>query len=164
MADNGITIVLAGIEGENGEEKAALNVMNWNWGMSNYPQDRSDGGLSSGTAQVSGINFQKQFCKGSPIIMKYLTTGKHFSTGTLEMRKSTGKPTPEVFLKVDLTNVFVATYTTGSDGSTDEMVENVSLVFESMNVAYHPQKTPDGSLDAAIEFTYDRSTKKTGKE
>jgi len=161
MADNGITIVLEGITGEAGTEKAALNVMNWNWGMSNYPQDRSDGGLSASTAQVSGINFQKQFCKGSPIIMKYLTTGKHFTTGTLEMRKSTGKANPEVFLKVNLTNVFVATYSTGSDGSTDEMVENVSLVFETMNVAYHPQKTENGALDAAIEFNYNRTSKST---
>lgn len=161
MADNGITIELQGIEGEAGTEKAALNVMNWNWGMSNYPQDRTDGGLSASTAQVSGINFQKQFCKGSPIIMKYLTTGKHFKTGKLEMRKSTGKADPEVFLTVNLSNVFIATYSTGSDGSTDEMVENVSLVFESMDVAYRPQKTVDGSLDAAIEFNYDRTKKQT---
>ena len=161
MADNGITIVLEGIEGEAGTEKAALNVMNWNWGMSNYPQDRSDGGLSASTAQVSGVNFQKQFCKGSPTIMQYLTSGKHFATGKLEMRKSTGKTTPEVFLSVSFTNVFVATYSTGSDGSSDEMVENVSLVFESMHIDYFPQKTQGGGLDAAISFDYDRTSKTT---
>jgi type VI secretion system secreted protein Hcp len=161
MADNGITIVLEGVEGGAGTEKAALNVMNWNWGMSNYPQDRSDGGLSASTAQVSGINFQKQFCKGSPTIMQYLTSGKHFSKGTLEMRKSTGKDTPESYLKVNLTNVFVATYSTGSDGSTDEMVENVSLVFETMHVDYFPQKTAGGGLEAAISFEYDRTKKVT---
>jgi type VI secretion system secreted protein Hcp len=161
MADNGITILLDGIKGESGEEKAALNVMNWNWGMSNYPQDRSDGGLSASTAQVSGINFQKEFCAGSPIIMKYLTTGSHFKTAKLEMRKSTGAEAPEVFLTVDLTNVFVATYTTGSDGSTDEMIENVSLVFETMHIDYRPQQTDKGTLGAAIPFDYNRTTKKT---
>jgi type VI secretion system secreted protein Hcp len=161
MADNGITLKLDGIKGEAGTESDSLNVMSWNWGMSNYPQDRSDGGLSASTPQVSGINFQKQICKGSPIIMQYLTTGKHFKTGTLEMRKTTGKDTPEVFFKVDLTNVFVATYSTGSDGGTDEMIENVSLVFETMHIDYYPQKTEGGDLDAAVPFEYDRTTKAT---
>ncbi|CAN7418447.1 type VI secretion system tube protein Hcp [Trinickia sp. LjRoot230] len=159
--DNGITISLKGIDGEAGVEKAALNVMNWNWGMSNYPQDRSGGGLSAGTAQISGINFQKQFCKGSPIIMKYLTTGQHFGTAVLEMRKSTGKPNPEVFLTATLTNVYVATYTTGSESATDEMVENVSLVFEALKFDYRPQQTANGALDPAIEFEYNRTTKTT---
>lgn len=161
MADNGITMLLDGVKGTAGVEQLALNVINWNWGMSNYPQDHANSGLSATTPQVSGINFQKQVCKGSPIIMQYLTKGKHFDKATLQMRKSTGGQTPEVFMTIELTHAFVATYSTGSDGSTDEMIENVSLVFEEMKVDYRPQKTAGGELDAAISFNYNRTSKTT---
>lgn len=132
--------------------KNAMDVLAWNWGMSNSGNAHVGGGAGAGKVNVNDLSITKYMDKASAILMSHVCTGKHFATAKLSIRKAGDKPL--VYYTVTMTDVLITSLTTGGSGGEDRFTENLSLNFAKFNVDYFPQKQ-DGTLDAVIPMNYD---------
>lgn len=115
----------------------SIDVLAWSWGMSNSANAHMGGGSGAGRANVQDISFTKYIDLSSTSLMAACLTGKHFDTATLTVRKAGG--TPLEYFVVEMTEVFISSYTTGGSGGEDKLTENVSLNFAKVKVTYTEQ-------------------------
>ena len=91
------------------------------------------------------IHFRKVVDKATPNLFRACAEGDHKKTATLSSRRATGKGGQEVYLKIDLTDVFISAHNILAHGGTDVIpFEEFTLNFASMKIAYKEQKA-DGS-------------------
>lgn len=119
-----------------------IDVLSWNWGMSNIGSAHALGGSGTGKVSVNDLTFTKYVDKSSPDLMLACCNGKHFDTALLTVRKAGEKPVE--YLKITMTEVLIASIGTGGSGGEDRLTENVSLNFATVKVDYVEQ-TPSGS-------------------
>jgi type VI secretion system secreted protein Hcp len=146
------------IKGESldAKHKDQIEILSWSWGVSNSGTVRAGSGAGAGKANFSDLSFTHRLDKASPVLMARCAAGTHIKEATITHRKA-GKGQQE-FLVIKLSDVLITAVSDGdSDG--DSPVENVSLAFGKVDLAYSPQK-PDGSLDAGIHFKYDIAANK----
>jgi len=155
-----ISIKVGDIKGEStdAKHKDEIDVLSWSWGLSST--EDGGGGQAVGRTRVSDLTFAHRLDKASPRLMAACATGKHLATATLSMRRA-GIDRRD-FLVVTMADVLVTSVATSAQADLvgeDDTVESVSLTFAKVTVTYHPQK-PDGSLDAAVEFTWNARASK----
>lgn len=135
-----------GIEGESqdNKHKNEIDVLSWSWGAT---QESPTAGARATKVCVSDMNFVKKVDKATPPLFFHAATGKHIPTAILTARKAGGDQ--QEYLTVELKDILVSSVAgSGAAGDTDP-VEQVSLSFASMLIAYRPQK-PDGSLGEPV--------------
>ena len=98
---------LTGITGESQDEKHRdeIEVLRWDWNVSQQSSMHSGSGGGSGKATVSDLSFEHYVDKASPNLMKYCLTGKHIDTAILIVRKAGGSPLE--YLKITMGDVIV---------------------------------------------------------
>lgn len=145
---------LDGVKGEaqDKKHKDEIDVLAWSWGVSNSGTTHMGSGSGSGKASFQDISVTKYVDASSARLMQACTTGEHFASGNLVVRKA-GK-NPLEYIKIDMKDVIITSISTGGSGGEDRLTENVTLNFGHFHKQYIPQK-PDGSGDAAKEFKYD---------
>ena len=149
-------------ESRDAKHKDEIEVLSWQWGVSQTatmsPRGGGGGG-GKGKASFKDFNFTHHVDKASPVLMKACATGEHIKDATITVRKA-GKGQQE-YLVVTMTDVLVTSVSTSVSAEGDATMEGVALAFAKVDLEYKPQK-PDGSLDVGLHFKYDLKTNKEG--
>ena len=135
-----------------------IKLHSWSWGASNTATIDGTSGASGGTVSLSDLTIMKDLDMASPKLLKCITTGKSIATATLSAVKSTGADQPELFMKIDLAEVYVTSVQLSA--SSEVPMESVSLAFANTKTAYHKQG-PDGTMVLSGSHGFDLRTKVT---
>ncbi|MFQ1701971.1 Hcp family type VI secretion system effector [Loktanella agnita] len=117
-----------------------IDVLAWNWGLSQSGTTHIGAGGGGGKVNVQDISLTKYVDLASNDLIKRCTTGEHIETGELVVRKSGGSAPVEYF-RIKLENVMITSYATGgSKDGLDRIQENLTLNFRKFEVAYTLQE------------------------
>jgi type VI secretion system secreted protein Hcp len=147
-------IKIAGTNGESKGEghKKEIDVLAWSWGMSQSGSMHQGGGGGSGKVNVQDLSITKYVDAASADLMLACCNGKHIDSAVLTVQKAGEKALP--YIKITLTNVLVASVSTGGSGGEDRLTENVTLNFEKVKVEYDTQ-TEKGAKGDHFEMGWD---------
>ncbi|HLD67348.1 MAG TPA: type VI secretion system tube protein Hcp [Pseudomonas sp.] len=140
-------IKIGDIKGES-KDKAhvdEIDVLSWNWGMSQSGNMHLGTGGGSGKVNIQDLTIVKYLDKSSPNLMMACSSGKHYPEAKLTVRKAGGDNQVE-YLIITLKEVLISSVSTGGNGGDDRLTETVSLNFAQVLVDYQPQKE-DGSKE-----------------
>src|SRR5262245_34286262 len=82
------------IKGESvdGTHWGEIDVITWNWGMSQSGTTHSGTGSGAGKVSVNDLTFSKYVDSSTPTLMQSCCAGKHYATGTFTIRKAGATP------------------------------------------------------------------------
>lgn len=152
---------IEGVSGESADSKhqAWIDVLSWSWGMSQSGSMHTATGGGSGKVSVQDISITKRVDKATPALLNHCCSGKHFPTATLSVNKAGGDKLE--YLKMEMKNLLISSYSTGGSPQDDTINENLSLNFGAYKVTYTPQKA-DGTADATVEQSFNIAENKIG--
>jgi type VI secretion system secreted protein Hcp len=148
-----------GIEGESTDSHHAkeIEVSAWSLGVTN--SGSTGGGGSTGRPAFTDLALTKLVDKSSPLLMLAVATGRHMRTAKLTV--TSGGPHPLEYLVVDLEDVLVTSCLLADTADPDRPVENVTLDYGKIRIAYH-QQSASGGVGAVTEFRFDVRRNKAG--
>lgn len=152
-AEVDITLKIDGIDGESkidGHEDE-IDVLSWDWGVTQSGSMHVGGGGGSGKADVQDLSIVKYIDKSSANLLRKCFNGAHLVEAVLTVRKSGENPID--YMEITLSPVLVTSVGIGGEGGQDRLTEIVTLNFSKVKFSYTPQKE-DGSPDAAIDVTW----------
>ena len=138
-----IYLVLDKIKGETQDDvmskENAIDVLAWNWGMSQSGTTHLGKGGGGGKVAVQDISLTKFVDAASADLIKLCCNGQHIATGHLLVRKAGGDK-PVDYLKLEMKEILISSYSTGgsSDGL-DRVTENLTLNFATFKISYTEQ-------------------------
>ncbi|MFC5473560.1 Hcp family type VI secretion system effector [Paraherbaspirillum soli] len=144
---------LTGIDGEATDASHAneIEVLHWEWQMSQPSNMHAGSGGGSGKATVSDLYFEHFADRASPNLMKYCLTGKHIDQAVLVTRKAGG--TPLDYMKITMQDVIVTSVHPISDGG-ERIREQVGLSFSRVSQQYLIQNAAGGN-GGAVTASFD---------
>ena len=142
-------------ESSDGSHGGEIDVLSWNWGMTQSGTTHTGGGGGAGKVSVQDITITKYVDAATPNLMKMCCNGKHFKLAKLTVRKAGENPLE--YLTITMEEGLISALTTGASAGDDRLTESVTLNFSKFKVDYKPQKA-DGSGDAAIEAAWNIAT------
>ena len=139
-----------GVEGEaiDHAHGGEIDILAWNWEMSQSGSMHSGGGGGAGKVAIRDVSVTKYIDKSTPNLINTCCTGKHYKEAILTVRKAGDKPVE--YLIITMTDVLVTSVSTGGSGGEDRLTETISLNFAKVSVEYTPQ-AKDGSAGATVE-------------
>lgn len=141
-----IFLELEGAKGETVDKvyksKNAIDVLSWNWGISNTGTFHQGSGGGSGKANFQDISITKYTDKATADLMLFCANGKHMPKGVLTCRKAGENPLE--YLKITMTQILVSSYSTGGAMSDERPTETVTLNFAKVKVEYFMQSATGG--------------------
>lgn len=145
---------ITGVTGESADaaHEDEIDVISWNWGMSQTGTTHGGRGAGGGKVSVEDITVMKFVDKATPVCIQNCCGGKHFEEAVLVVRKAGGEE-PLEYLKITMKKVLVTHISTGGSGGEDRITETLTLNFAEFLVEYVPQ-LDDGSGDAAVEVEF----------
>jgi type VI secretion system secreted protein Hcp len=155
LAYSAVDIILKidGIDGESvidGHEDE-IDVLSWNWGVTQTGSMHTGGGGGAGAAQVQDVSIVKYIDKASVNLLRKCFNGEHLTEAVLTVTRSGDNPID--YMVITMSPVLVTSVSTGGQGGMDRLTEVVTLNFAKIKVSYIPQRS-DGSPDASIDFTW----------
>jgi len=135
------------------KHKGQIELLSWSWGASNPPTIVGEG-MSAGKVSMSDLSFTKRVDKASPKLLALCVTGDHAKDATLYCSKQTGQKTPEDFLIIKLTEVYVSSFQCGGSSGEETGTESISVSYASIDYDYKVQGA-DGKLVSGGEVEYD---------
>lgn len=124
--------------------KDQIDIMAWNWSMSQSGTTHGSTGGGSGKASFSDISITKYVDLASNEIIKHLSNGRHIPTATLTVRKA-GGDSPLIYYTIDMEEVMITSYSTGGGGDgMDRLTENLSINFARFKITYKRQDEAGG--------------------
>jgi len=147
---------LAGVEGESThkDHKGEIDVLSWNWDVTNESTVGQGGGSGKGKARPGAFTFSHNYDKASPVLAKNCASGKHFADATITLRKS-GEGQKD-FLTIKMKQVFVSSVRPSAMSGGD-VTELVTLTYDDIEFAYKPQDAK-GGLGGEVKFGWNVST------
>ncbi|MFL6572614.1 MAG: Hcp family type VI secretion system effector [Burkholderiales bacterium] len=144
-----------GVEGESThkDHKGEVEILSWTWGLSNTSLG-SGTGSGKGKANPGDLHFTHNYDKASPVLAKKCAQGVHFPTVVVTSRKA-GEGQKD-FLKITLKEVFI-TSVQPSGGGGGDIMESVSMSYQSIDFAYKPQDEK-GGLGGEVKFGWNVKT------
>jgi type VI secretion system secreted protein Hcp len=135
---------LEGVKGESVDKthKGKIDILSWNWGLSNSGTFHHGSGGGAGKASFKDISITKYIDAASPNIMLFCANGKHFGKGKIIVRKAGENPLE--YLTIEFEKVMVANYQTGGSGGEERLTENVTLNFAKVKLEYVTQAEKGG--------------------
>ncbi|WP_019832427.1 Hcp family type VI secretion system effector [Sphingomonas sp. PR090111-T3T-6A] len=151
-----IFLKLTGINGESEDAKHTqeIDIIGWNWGMSNTGTAHLGGGAGTGKVNIHDLSVTKYVDLASTPLMLSCAQGKHVTTATLTIRKA-GGDNPLEYLIITMTEVMVTNIQHGGSSGDERTTEVISLNFEKLEVKYTEQSKTGGSGGASPEFKWD---------
>ena len=117
-----------------------IDVLAWNWGLSQSGTTHVGSGGGGGKVNVQDISLTKYVDLASNDLIKRCTTGEHIESGELIVRKSGGSAPVEYF-RMKMENIMISSYSTGgSKDGLDRIQENLTLNFRKFEIAYTLQE------------------------
>lgn len=144
-----------GIEGEalDNNHKNEIEVLSWNWGVSQHSNMHSGSGGGSGKATVEDFTFVHYTDKASPNLLSYCLSGKHIKNIQFVIRKAGG--TPLEYLIIKFTDIIVTDVSMqGSVTDESRPREVVRFSFTKMTQDYVIQNA-EGNKSGTISASYD---------
>lgn len=137
------------IKGESQDSacKEQIEIISWNWGLSQAGSAHSGTGGGSGKVSARDISFIKMTDRSTPQLMKLCCSGKHFAKAVLTVRKAGEKPLN--YLTLELFDGLVSSVAISAGKRSERVSETVSLNFASYKYTYTPQNK-DGSGGGSI--------------
>jgi len=111
------TIKFDGVDGESLKPKGEIEVLSWNWGVSQPSGSGAGGGSGKGKAVPSDFHFTHLYDKASPVLANHCAAGKHFKDVKLTARKA-GEGQQD-FLVVTMKEVFITSVMPGGSSGGD---------------------------------------------
>jgi type VI secretion system secreted protein Hcp len=141
------------IKGESVDDKHKdeIEVLSWNWGMSQTGTSHSGTGGGAAKVSVQDISFVKHVDKSSPNLMKLCCNGKHFGMAKLTVRKAGGNPLE--YIKIELSDGLISSISVSGGQGDERLSETVTLNFAKFRYEYTPQGK-DGSASGAISASW----------
>jgi type VI secretion system secreted protein Hcp len=135
-----IFLKINGIEGESQDasHKGEIEVLSWNWGMTQTSNMHAGSGGGAGKATVRDLTFLHWTDRASPTLIKHCLTGKHIPEARLTVRKAGGKPLE--YLRIIMTDVIVSEVRATGESARERIRETVSLAFSKVSHEYVVQK------------------------
>jgi type VI secretion system secreted protein Hcp len=144
---------LEGVKGESVDKvyksKNAIDVLSWNWGVSNTGTFHHGSGGGAGKANFQDLSVTKYVDKATADLMLFSANGKHVAKGTLTCRKAGENPLE--YMKISMEKILVSSYSTGGSVGDERSTETVTLNFAKVKVEYFMQgekggKEPGGQM------------------
>lgn len=141
MADSFLKI--DGIAGESQDEvhRGEIDIISWQWDMSQQSTMMSGSGGGAGKATISDLSLVHNIDRASPNLMRYCLTGRHVPKVVLSVRKAGGLPLD--FLKITMNDVVLTRVRPVVVGHA--YVEHISLSFSKVKQEYTVQNSMGGS-------------------
>jgi type VI secretion system secreted protein Hcp len=135
---------LDGVKGESVDKthKDKIDILGWQWGLSNSGTFHNGSGGGAGKASFANITITKYVDAASPNIMLFCANGKHFAKGKIIVRKAGENPLE--YLHVEFEKALVVSYSTGGGSGDERLIENVQLNFAKVKVEYTTQSEKGG--------------------
>ena len=136
---------LDGVKGESVDKahKGKIDILAWQWGLSNTGTFHHGSGGGAGKASFNDITITKYIDAASPNIMLFCANGKHFAKGKIIVRKAGGDSALE-YLTIDFDHVLVTSYATGAGSGMERLTESLSLNFAKVKLEYTTQSEKGG--------------------
>ena len=153
-----VFLKIDGCDGESVDNVHAgeIDVLAWDWGMSQSGTTHVGTGSGSGKVAVRDLTITKYVDKATPNLMKTCCNGTHYPEALLTVRKA-GGGAPVEYYTLKMYPVMITNIESGGSGDQDRLTETVTLNFGKMEVDYTPQKD-DGTAEAAIHIGWDIAT------
>jgi type VI secretion system secreted protein Hcp len=134
-----IFLKIDGIDGESKDSKHTneIELLAWSWAETQTGSAASGGGMGTGKVQMHDISFTKSIDKATPKLISKCAKGDHIPKAAMAMRKAGGEQ--KEYLKIDLEDVMISSYSTGGSGGGELPTENISLSFGKITVEYFEQ-------------------------
>jgi type VI secretion system secreted protein Hcp len=155
MAQIDTHIKFDGVEGEatHKDHKGEIELLSWSWGVTNH-SGTAGGGSGVGKGTPGELSFTHRFDKASTVLAKKCAGGVHFKEVILTARKA-GDGQKD-FLKIIMKEAFIIAVN-ASGGSGGEIMENVSMTYGDIGIAYKPQDEK-GALTGEVKFGWNVKT------
>ncbi len=139
------------IKGESKDSvyEGKIDILSWNWGVSQTGSSHSGGGAGAGKASFQDITVTKYVDAASANLMLYCAKGNHFEEGKLVCRKAGGEQLE--YLIITMKKIMVTNISFGGASENDRLIETTILNFAEVSYEYAAQMD-DGSGDAAVTF------------
>jgi type VI secretion system secreted protein Hcp len=151
-----------GIPGESKDKtyKDTIQLESWSYGESQGGTMGSGGGGGAGKVVMQDFHFVQKVNKASPLLFRACAKGDHIGSAQLICRKAGGEQID--FFTVTFTDILVSSFQIGGSGGSDVIpMEQVSLNFTKIEVAYKEQDTKGKAL-GAIKAWYDSKQQTAG--
>jgi type VI secretion system secreted protein Hcp len=147
------------LEGINGESEDAthakeIDIIGWNWGMSNTGSSHMGGGAGTGKANFQDISFTKYVDLASTPLLLSCAQGKHVTKATLTCRKA-GGDNPLEYLIFEMGQAMVSSIQHGGSSGDERTTEVFSLNFENLEIKYSEQAKTGGESAGSPDFKWD---------
>ena len=161
MAQVDYFLKLDGIDGESNDAQFPKHIQleSWSWGETNSGQHATGSGGGAGKVSMQDFHFVMLMNNASATLAQACANGRHIASGELNCRKA--GDTPQVFLKIKLTDLLVSSYQTGGS-SHGEIVptDQISLNFAKIEYAYGKQDAKGKVASLDQKMGYDLKTNK----
>jgi type VI secretion system secreted protein Hcp len=129
-----------------------IQVLSWNWGMSQSGTTHIATGGGAGKVNVQDITVTHYVDSATPNLVLACCSGKHFDKATLTARKAGGSPLD--YMVINLEDVIITSVSHGGSSGEDQLHENFTLNFAKFKLAYQPQDNKGAKKGGAIEAEY----------
>lgn len=143
------------IKGESTDDKHKdeIEVLSWNWGVTQSGTMHHGTGGGAGKVNVQDLTLTKHVDKASPNLVRYSCNGKHLAKAVLTVRKAAGD-SPLEYVKITLENIIITSVNLGGTGGV-LLSETVTLNFSKVKFEYTPQKTKGGVGEGSMSVGWD---------
>jgi len=150
-----------GIDGESNDSKFSKNIEleSWSWGETNSGGFAHGSGGGAGKVAMQDFHFVMKNNNASASLAQACAGGTHIGHAELNCRKA--GTTPQVFLKIKLSDVLVSSFQTGGSAHSDIVpTDQVSINFAKIEYAYGKQDAKGSVASLDQKFGYDLKANK----
>jgi type VI secretion system secreted protein Hcp len=134
-----------------------IDILSFSWGVSQtstYGAGASGKEAKAGRANFSDLTIMKVLDKTTPLLCDHCASGNILSKVYILYDKPVGDK-QQAYYRIWIKDALITSVQ--NSGSNENPTESVSFAYQSVEVAYAPEKD-DGSLDAAIRKGYNLET------
>lgn len=145
---------LEGIPGESKDKEHTdwIDVLGWQWGVSQAGTMHMQGGGGGGKASFSDLSVSAPIDKSTPILMQKCAKGTHIPKATLINRKAGDSPLE--YMKIEMKDVMVTSVSTsGTSGDMDPGF-SYTLNFAEIKVSYQEQDKTGAAKGGTVDFVW----------
>ena len=114
-------------------------------------------GAGAGKVKFNPLQVQRSVDRLSPTLFAISSSGAHFPTVQIFVRKPGGTPPGRPYLAYEFSMVFVSGIQWSADAGEEAPVEQVDFAYGSLAVGYYPQQ-PDGSFGRPTKLGWSQIT------
>ena len=140
MANVDYFLKLQGIDGESTDAQFGKNIEleAWSWGETNSGSHASGSGGGTGKVSMNDVTFVMLVNRASATLAQSCAGGTHIASAELNCRKA--GDTPQVFLKIKLSDVLVSSFQTGGSAHGEIIpTDTFSLNYAKIEYSYGQQ-------------------------